>query len=468
MLRRSFRNALLLLGGEGVTRLLGFVTTAILARRLGVDAFGQIGFATAVLAYGVSLSDFGLVTTGSRRTAESSNDPTTLARRVLGARAVAGMIAACLVVAVASLVPKPPQVRLLVATYAVVTLIQAFSLEWLYFGLERSGRVALSRSLTSAAYFGLCFVFVRGPADVLTVPVAFAVATATGVLFLAVLAAARFSARALRPSLSGLRDTFRSSWPVGLAGFLTQAHVSCGVVFLGLLRSDAEAGLFTGASKLALVLLTLDRVLYTIFLPVIARTLAFAGERVREVVSDAARIALAIGVPLLVVTATLAPWLIRIVLGTEYADGAVTLRLLSAFLPLTLTNSVFSYTIIASGRERLFLRNVAVGTALSVACSAVLTATMGPLGAAAALVSGEALMLLLMARDCKRIVGLHPDLRIASPILAGACMMAAMLLLGSSAPVAALAAGLAVYAVILFATKGLALDELVHGGTNTR
>ncbi|MFO7651408.1 MAG: flippase [bacterium] len=466
MLKRSFRNALLLLSGEGVTRLLGFVTTAILARRLGVDAFGQIGFATAVLAYGVSLSDFGLVTTGSRRTAESSNDPTTLARRVLGARAVTGMIAACLVVTVALLVPKPPQVRLLVAAYAVVTLIQAFSLEWLFFGLERTGRVALSRSLTSAIYFGLCLALVRGSADVLMVPAAFAVATATGVLFLAVLAAARFSARALRPSLSGLRDTFKSSWPVGLAGFLIQAHVSCGVVFLGLLRSDAETGLFTGASKLALVFLTLDRVLYTIFLPVIARTLASARERVREVVSDAARIALAIGSPLLVGTATLAPWLIKVVLGTEYADAAATLRLLGVFLPLTLVNSVFSYTVIASGRERLFLRNVAISAALSVVGSAALTATIGPLGAAAALILGEALMLLLMARDCRRIAGLHFDLRIASPILAGACMLAAMLLFGRSAPVAALAAGLAVYVVTLFATKGVTLEEIVHGGTN--
>jgi len=77
------RNALFLFGGEGASRLLGFLTAAVLARRVGVDGFGQIGFATAILAYGMVITDFGLVSLGTREMARDKSRAQQLAGSVL-------------------------------------------------------------------------------------------------------------------------------------------------------------------------------------------------------------------------------------------------------------------------------------------------------------------------------------------------------------------------------------------------
>jgi O-antigen/teichoic acid export membrane protein len=461
VLKRPFRNALLLLGGEGVSRLVGFATTALLARRLGVDTFGQLGFATAVLAYGVSLSDFGLITTGTRRTAESQADPVPFARRVLGVRLVAGLLAAILIVGTALVVPRPNAVRTLIAAYAAVTVLQAVSLEWLFFGLERTGLVAAARSLTAAAYFGGCLLLVRGPSDVLAVPAAFAAATGIGAALIAISAAARLSSRVLMPSLAGWRDVLRASWPVGLAGFLTQAHVNCGLVFLGLLRPDHEVGLYASASKLVMVFLALDRVFYTVFLPVIARTLSSGRGRAGDVLLSAARIGLATGLPLFVAAVTLAPWALRLVMGTDYTAAASALRVLAIFLPLTMVNSAFGYAVVAGGRETTFLRNVAVSAMASIAASLLLTLAAGAVGAATALVVGEGLMLAMMVVSTRHLTKLPISARFASPLVAGVLMGAAMLLL-ARLPVLALAVGLVVYGTALLLTRGVTIAELTH------
>ncbi len=463
MLRRPFRNALVLLGSEGVTRLLGFATTAILARRLGVETFGQLGFATAMLAYGVALSDFGLVTTSTRRMAEAGPHVVSTARSLLGVRAVAGFVAAALLATATLFLPKPPIVRLLVATYAAVTLVQSLTIEWLFVGLEKTGRVALSRLLTTVSYFGLCLFFVKGPANLLAVPVSFATATALGAMLLAIGAARDMSARILVPSMHDWRGILRSSWPVGLAGFLTMAHVNCGMTFLALMTSDREAGLFAGASKLVFVFLAVDRVFYTVFLPVVARALQGTRENAARVVGAAVRIALAVGIPIFISVCVLAAPLLSAVMGGGYAGGALSLRVLSLFIPLTMVNSVFGYTVIAGSKERTFLLVSGIAALVSVASSLVLTTVLGGIGAAVALVCGEALMLVIMAIACTRVVRIVLGLRVLSPLLAGA-MMALPLMLLRSSPLAGLLTGGLVYLGVLLATGGVRPAELVRVG----
>ncbi len=459
MLRPQLRNALNLIGGEAATRLLNFFATVLLARRLGIDTFGQLGFATAVMAYGVALSDFGLVTTGTRLTAQHRSDPVVPAGSVFGTRLAAGAVAALLTLVAALLLPKTPTARLLVAVYALAVVVQTLSLEWFFLGLEQTLIVALARTVTAVGYLAGCWLFVRGPADVLVVPVALVLAMLAGSLILWLSATFR-QAKPLHPTLRGWRPILTASWPIGLAGFAAQLHMNCGPVALGLLRGDYETGVYSGAARIALVLLAIDRVFYSVYFPVIARAVSASRERVVSIISLATRLALAVTLPFSVLLTALAPWVVTQILGARYLASAQSLALLSAFLPLTVVNSVYGYALMADGRERVFLQNVVIGAAASVTAAVVLAAVFGVVGAALALLAGEALMVALMIRSCWRAFAVRFERRLAAPFVA-ALLMVAVVLLFRHQRFLQVSVGLLVYVTVLVLTGGVRRQDLL-------
>ena len=110
-MRGPVRNAGFLFAGEAASRVFGFLTTAVLARRLGVDGFGQIGFAAAVMAYGVVLTDIGLVTVGTRSVARDRSAVPSMVGTVVPLRLVLGLAAGLVMVLIALVLPKPAAVK---------------------------------------------------------------------------------------------------------------------------------------------------------------------------------------------------------------------------------------------------------------------------------------------------------------------------------------------------------------------
>ena len=58
--------------GEGAARGIAFFAMALLARRLGPDAFGVLGFATAVTSYFIIAANAGLQDVASRRSPDAA------------------------------------------------------------------------------------------------------------------------------------------------------------------------------------------------------------------------------------------------------------------------------------------------------------------------------------------------------------------------------------------------------------
>jgi hypothetical protein len=85
---RLLDNASWLFTGAAARSVLGFAVSVYLARVLGPEMFGRVGFAMAVLAYFVLLTDGGLQALGTREVAAERGTVGKLAGRVLVIRGV--------------------------------------------------------------------------------------------------------------------------------------------------------------------------------------------------------------------------------------------------------------------------------------------------------------------------------------------------------------------------------------------
>lgn len=459
-MRGSVRNAGYLFAGEAASRVFGFLTTAVLARRLGLDGFGQIGFAAAVMAYGVVFTDFGLMTVGTRSVARDRSTAGDLVGDLAPLRFLLGLGAAAVMVLIALVLPKPGIVKWLLVLYAGAVVVQSVMLEWVFIGAEKMGLVSISRAVTNCAYFGLVLGLVRNAENVLMVPVAFGAATALGALVLFSAFVPRFGLPRLRLGPTQWRDLLKSAWPIGASSLLTQLHVNLGLILLGLVATFQQTGIYNSAYRLVFFLMTLDRVFYTVFFPVVSRFLKDQPGRLAELVGTMVRMILALSIPLCVGAFILARPILGGVFSVQYAGAFPVLRILVWFLPLSMFNSLAGYTLLAAGSERRFLRNTAIGVGAAVVFNLVAVPLAGATGAALAIVAGEACLLALMGQSLLRLVKPRLELRTLAPLAASAAMGVVVHLLRGMNLVGCIGFGALTYSVFLLFLKGVTPDDI--------
>jgi O-antigen/teichoic acid export membrane protein len=458
--RVPVRNAGYLFAGEAASRVFGFLTTAVLARRLGLDGFGQIGFAAAFMAYGVVFTDFGLMTVGTRSIARDRS----LARDLVGdlapLRFLLGLGAAAVMVLIALVLPKHGIVKWLLVFYSGVVIIQSILFEWVFIGAEKMGLVSISRVVTNCAYFGLALALVRNAGSLLFVPVAFGAATALGALVLLFAFVPRFGVPRLRLSSSRWRELIKLAWPIGASSLLTQLHVNLGLVLLGLVATFQQTGIYNSAFRLVFFLMTLDRVFYTVFFPVVSRFIKNQPDRLAELVGTMVRMILAVSLPLCVGAFILARPILELVFTAEYAGAFPVLRILVWFLPLSMFNSLAGYTLLAAGNERRFLGNTTIGVGAAVVFNLVAVPLAGATGAALAIVAGESCLLALMGRSLFKLTKPALAFRTLAPLVASAAMAVVVYLLRGMSLVGCVGFGILTYSVFLLLLKGVTPDDI--------
>ena len=463
-MKRVTWNALFLFLGEAGTRFLGFLVAAVLAKRLGVDGFGQVGFAMSVMAYGVIASKFGLLTVGIREVARDRERAPGLVGNVLSVRLVLGFVALAAIGVFALVVRKPLQVKWLLFLFGTCVILQSLALEWVFNGIERLEFVALGRALTNLVYLGLVLLLVRGPGDLLMVPVAFLAGTGAAVAFLGASYGMRFGVPLPRIDRGLLRRLVGSAWPIGVASVLTQFHVGYAIVGLSLIRGDHDAGLYASAHRLVFFMLMADRVFQAVFFPVVSRQMG-RPERLPATTGAALRVIVALSVPVCAACFLLARPLLGFVFGDEFLPAAGILRMLVWFFPLSLLTSLAGYSLLASGRERRFARNTAIGVTLGIAATTAGIMFYGPPGAAVGTLVGEAGLLVLMGIDFLRMNRPRVGWRTLGVLGSGALMVAVLLLLREWNWLLAGMAGAVVYAGTVLASRAVTFSDL---GVTTR
>jgi len=457
--RRPARNALFLLGSEAGTRLLGFLVSAWLARRLGVDGFGQVAFALAVMSYGIIATKFGLLAIGIRETARDRSRVGTLAANILALRLILSVAAVLGMALFALLVHKAPSTRLLLLLFGLGVVAQSLLLEWVFNGIERLGCVALSRLVTNGVYLGLVVLLVSGPGRLLAVPLALAVATLAGVVSLLLAYVPEFGWPWPRLERAVTRDLVVRAWPVGIASVLTQLHVSFPIIALSLLSGDAAAGLFSAAHRLVFFAMMLDRIFQAVFFPVISRNAREHRDRLPRLTGTALRMVLAFGLPACAGLAFLARPILGLVFGAGYETATRALVPFAWFVLLSLLSSLAGYSLLAAGRERRFAGNTAIGVTVSLALTLVGIKVWGIAGAAWGILAGEACLTVLMGRDFLRDIVPWTDWRTAVPLAGCGVMVIMLLLLRDWNWIGAGLCGVATYALVLLLGRGLTFED---------
>jgi O-antigen/teichoic acid export membrane protein len=418
-MRKLSANAILLFGGDAAARALGFLATVHLARTLGSESFGGVIIGLSVLSYALWFSDLGLTTLGTREMARPREAREHSPGEILTTRLILSLIVFIAMQGVALVLYPTGATRTVVALYLLTVPAYALSLEWYFQGAQRFGLFTLSKFVTTAVYFTAIILAVAGPADAPLVPLF----NCLGALVAAtILLAARRDERLIPAGFSMRRFTtiLRHAGTIGVGGIFAQTVQLLPPIILGLMATDADAGVLGAAMKIVFVILMIDRVFAAIFLPAISKLFAAGPERVREHLELALALIIVLGFGMAALVTAHARDIMRLVYNDSYRGGALALAIMSWFAAATLVNSVFAYGLIGAGEERAYLRATVTGGSIAALLTVAMIAAWGLTGGAIAMTAGEVVMVILAWLAFRRRI----PLRFARPLVVAALLAA--------------------------------------------
>lgn len=451
--------------GRGVTVLAGIGATALASRYLGVQGFGAMTLAMAVVSLAALFTDLGMSTMAAREIARSPEREREIVGNVRTLGLAFGAVMALVLVAVAEVAyPGEPTTRNAILILGVQLLSAPF--------------VSAARAHFQAAQRGP-LIAVGDVALSLSVLVASLVCVEADLGFEAMIAAMASGYLAQALVMTGLmaggsRGAWRArrsvwrhllviSLPLGATFIVNYLYFRLDLVLLSILSGEEDVAVYGLAYRVLEGLIVLPSYFMLALFPEIAR---LTGQRKQvDAIVDAALSAMgAIGLPLVVFFSVFANDVIRVIGGQGYGDSAWVLRILMLALAVSYLSGVYGNALPALGRQNRLFKWTLVVLAANLVINLSLIPPFGVMGAAIAVVLSE-MIGFAAVRHLYGEVGTAPWPKVDPRMLLACALMAAAvapaLLLPNSlagsllAVILGAAVGVPVYIASLLALGGV-------------
>lgn len=369
------RSANILLVRRFVVQLLSALSTAILARTLGVAGFGSYAAGLAMYYLALSVCDFGFGSVLGRELGRRRSDDGTLVRSMLRVQtqwSVAVGVGVVVFAVLAGLAATRMQVLLVlvpgVALFGLTGVRQVF-----YAGYQtgRLGRIDVATNVIQLFIVSGVAIAGGGPVAVATALSAMMVVNVAVVTFVGMkLVDSATSSRAVR------REMLMASLPLGVSSLLASAYFTLDLSIVGFLVASREVGYYAAATKTLTLLVTVPMLVITAALPGLASR---AGDR-QGLGLFSARIWHWLSVtvvPGCVGLALFAPFVVTAYFGHAFRPAVPLVQILALAGVVAALSNVFGPAMVVTKRNRWLIVQGAVALAFNVAGNLALVPHFG-------------------------------------------------------------------------------------------
>jgi O-antigen/teichoic acid export membrane protein len=445
-----------LAGGRGVVMALQFVTMALLASHLGPAGLGVYTFGVAAAAVFKVLPNFGMVQVVTRDVAQAPERERELLPNLLYLRSAVGVASYGLLAAGMLTLGFGEEERraALIAGLILLIAFDAFraSLEVRL----RVGWVSIADIVEAVVTVAATFVLMERDAGVESFLWLYA---AMKLLNAAIVTAAalRLGTFAWRFAPETWRPVLRAAIPLGVAGVLMALYYRLDVVILARLQPAADVGQYGAAYRFLEAFTVVPAIAMSVLAPVLARSVVEGVPVLQRRYGQAVHLITVVAIGVAVV-GTMTAWRVLPALPGfgAFDGGGVALSILAPAMGLIFLGTVVQGALISGHLQRRLLTLAAIGLAFNVVLNLVLIPLFSYVGAAAATTATEVLLMGLSIREVRRRMDLRwPVQRLWPALAAGAAAAAVLAVAYLVNPFLQLAAGVAVYAAVVFASGAL-------------
>jgi O-antigen/teichoic acid export membrane protein len=452
-----------LYGAEILNNVLRFVSVAYLARVLGAEGFGKIGFATAVLAYFTLLINLGLDTFGTREVARDQTQVKPYVSNILGIRILSAILSFILLSIFVLLIPKSPEVKKLIIFFGLGLFTFSFTLEWVFLGIEKMEYIAFSRILQQIFYVTLIFLLIRRSEQILSIPIIQFGSAVVAILLLSYVFIQKFGFYKINFNFGSWKKILRQSLPMGLSFIMIQIYYNFDVILLGFMKSEEVVGWYSGAYKIILLINTIGLIYYNTIFPLVSRYYKSSLEKLKTLLTYTAKLMTMVVIPLGIGGVFTARPIMDLIYGEKFRGGVIAFQILIWVVCIIWISCVYGNSLLACDGQKKFLVGVSLGAITNIISNLILIPKFSLIGAAISTILAEGVVFVYMYHNFSKIVKIEFVKYLPKPLFAGIPMGLFLFWWGEKLNLIFLLLGaISIYFLVIFLVKGVTKEEILN------
>lgn len=342
------------------------LTMPYLARVIGADGFGKIAFASAIVVWIQTISDWGFNLTATRDVAQNRADKEKVSRifsNVLWARCLLTVFSGLLLLIAVVAVPYLREnADIIFVTFLLVPGHILFP-EWFFQAIEKMKYTTTFNLLIKLVFTIAVFIFIHEKEDYIIQPLLSTIGfllCGIGALFLIL---KKWGYTLYRPQWSEIARTIKGSTDIFINNLMPNLYNSFSVMLLGFFGGATANGLYDGGNKFPTIFYNFQSVLSRAFYPFLSRRPDKHHFYAKLNVGSAL-----IGAIILIL---LSPLVIKIMLGDEFEKSVIVMQILSFSVVFLAMDYTYGTNFLIIHHEERALRNMTFVCSLFGMCAAL-------------------------------------------------------------------------------------------------
>lgn len=368
------------------------VTFPYVSRILNPIGLGTTSFFTSISSYCVLVASLGISTYGIRAVAkvrEDKEELTKVFQELTLINIFMSVIVSILLLFVSFGVEQLRSEMGLLLITCITILVSPLSLNWFYSGIEEYSYITKRSILLKFVSLILTFLLVRKADDY----VIYAGITLFSVLSsnaLNIIQCRRYVSFKIRKDLK-FRHHVKPMWYLFASLLAVNVYTNLDTVMLGFINGNKAVGLYSVATKVKWILLSVVTSISTVLLPRFSFYISQKQtSKFNSIMRESISVIFFISIPLTVFFMLEAKNSILLLGGNEYVEATVAMQMLMPILLISgFSNITGNQILIPTGREKYFMNAVTSGAFVNLMLNFFLMPILGVLGAALATLIAE-------------------------------------------------------------------------------
>ncbi|WP_153800201.1 flippase [Foetidibacter luteolus] len=237
-----------------------FITLPFIVRVIGPDKFGVLNFLTAFVVYFTLLINYGFDYTATRKVAQNRHNHSLIEESfsvIFYAKLLLFAVSAALFFVCALFVPQIKE-NLWVGVFCFAgCFANVFFTNWLFQGMEQLQKATIFNLVAKLLFCVSIFLVIRQKEDYWWFAVLSSLSQVLAGVALFFYAKKRFHLRMIQVPFRKVKETLFTDRMIFISTLMISLYTTSNTVMLGLLKDDADVGIFTAAARIISVVQTL-------------------------------------------------------------------------------------------------------------------------------------------------------------------------------------------------------------------
>ncbi len=384
--KRVFGNFFYLSVTNFANFVLPLITFPYLVQKLGVSNFGLLAFATAIITYFQTLTDFGFNLTATRQVTVNRFRPSklsTIVSAVFAIKLLFLMLSSLILLFLVAAIPKfQEHSSVYFYTFGLV-IGQCLFPSWFFQGIEKI-RIISILNLFSKIFFTFCiFIFINVESDFYLVPIINSLGQISIGIVAIVIMLNKYKVKIKIPTITQMDFYFKDGWHIFISNISVTLYSSAIITILGFFSNNIIVGYYSVADKVIQIFRSFLAPLSQAVFPYLSSIALTSREKVLSTNFLMLKCGLILMICISLGIYYFANDIIFIVMKKDIAEASAVLKILSPIPVLIFLANIFAlFTMIVFARNRQYSKIIVSAGIISIILSFIMIPLFTYIGAA--------------------------------------------------------------------------------------